>query len=302
MYFQTMNENYLYLFLIFAFLQTNTSVAMPNQDSIPEKAISIMTWNVKLLPRGAVFLHHHPIKRAKLIPAKLIEENPDVIIFQEAYDGLSIRIIRKKIKATYPFCMGTKNRKAISYKRAGGIIMFSKYPMKELESIKYSQCKGYIDCSASKGAMLVEVDHPANKIQVLGTHIQAGGTKEIKESQYNESGFLLKKYEKEGIPQFACGDFNTKRVDTLLYPKLIHALQCEDGEICTELKYTSDHLLNDMDYYNPEKRHLIDYVFVRTNGVKPTYTTRSIKQILHQWDKKHKDLSDHFPVILKMKL
>jgi endonuclease/exonuclease/phosphatase family metal-dependent hydrolase len=197
----------------------------PHQDSVAAKAISIMTWNVKLLPRGAVFLHHHPVVRAKLIPAKLMEENADVIIFQEAYDGLSIRIIKRKIKATYPFCMGTKNRKAISYKRAGGIIMFSKYPMKELESIKYSQCKGYIDCSASKGAMIVEVDHPAGKIQVLGTHIQAGGTKEIKESQFNESGFLLKKYEKEGVPQFACGDFNTKRIDTILYPKLINALR-----------------------------------------------------------------------------
>lgn len=280
----------------------NKSVAMPNLDSIPEKAISIMTWNVKLLPRGAVFLHHHPVVRAKLIPAKLMEENPDVIIFQEAYDGLSIRIIRRRIKAVYPFCMGTKNRKAISYKRAGGIIMFSKYPMKELESIKYSQCKGYIDCSASKGAMIVEVNHPAGKIQVLGTHIQAGGTKEIKESQYNEAGFLLKKYEQQGIPQFAGGDFNTRRIDSLLYPKLINALQCEDGEICTELKYTSDHLLNDMDYYNPEKRHLIDYVFVKPNGVKPISTLRSVKQIQQQWDKKHKDLSDHFPVILRMTL
>jgi endonuclease/exonuclease/phosphatase family metal-dependent hydrolase len=274
----------------------------PHQDSTAAKAISIMTWNVKLLPRGAVFLHHHPVVRAKLIPAKLMEENADVIIFQEAYDGLSIRIIKRKIKATYPFCMGTKNRKAISYKRAGGIIMFSKYPMKELESIKYSQCKGYIDCSASKGAMIVEVDHPAGKIQVLGTHIQAGGTKEIKESQFNESGFLLKKYEKEGVPQFACGDFNTKRIDTILYPKLINALRCEDGEICTPLKYTSDHKLNDMDYYDPEKRHLIDYVFVRRNGVKPISTLRSVKQIQQQWDKKHKDLSDHFPVILKMTL
>ena len=54
----------------------------PHQDSVAAKAISIMTWNVKLLPRGAVFLHHHPVVRAKLIPAKLMEENADVIIFQ----------------------------------------------------------------------------------------------------------------------------------------------------------------------------------------------------------------------------
>ena len=57
-----------------------------------------------------------------------------------------------------------------------------------------------------------------------------------------------------------------------------------------------------MDYYDPDKRHLIDYVFVRRNGVKPISTLRSVKQIQQQWNKKHKDLSDHFPVILKMTL
>lgn len=110
-----MKKSNTYILILFTVLFSCKAWAVdPHQDSTTAKAISIMTWNVKLLPRGAVFLHHHPVVRAKLIPAKLMEENADVIIFQEAYDGLSIRIIKRKIKTAYPFCMGTKNRKAIS--------------------------------------------------------------------------------------------------------------------------------------------------------------------------------------------
>ncbi|MES2622089.1 MAG: endonuclease/exonuclease/phosphatase family protein [Bacteroidota bacterium] len=271
-------------------------------DTIPPSQITIMSWNLKMLPRGGnAFLHHRPLKRAKLIPKKLMEENADVMVFQEMFDGAAVRILKRQLKASYPYCAGIKNRKVISYKRAGGVIMFSKYPMKEIKSIKYSQCKG-IDCIGNKGSLLVEVEHPLKTLQVLGTHMQAGGGREIKISQYIEAGELLKKYEKEGVPQFAAGDFNTRNIDTVMYSKLLNALQAENGEFCTELKCTSDHLLSDMYDFRPDSRNTVDYVFYKGNGVKPATTTRSVMQYEQQWHKKHKDLSDHFAVVLRMTL
>ncbi len=50
-------------------------------DSLPP--VSILTWNIKMLPRGATFLHHHPIIRARIIPDVLIKEGADVVVFQE---------------------------------------------------------------------------------------------------------------------------------------------------------------------------------------------------------------------------
>lgn len=289
-----------YLSLLFLFFALHTMCAPV--DSCPidsNNQISILTWNVKMLPRGAVFLDHHPIKRARLIPEVLMKESPDVIVFQESYDGKAVRMLRRKLKPMYPYTQGYQNRKVITYKRAGGVLMFSKYPMKEIESIKYSWLEG-IDKLARKGAMLVEVEHPVKHFQLLGTHMEAGGSKELKATQYKEAGELLKRHEQTGVPQFACGDFNTKRVDTVLYPKLINCLQMEDGEICTELKCTSDHLLNDMDSYNPERRNLIDYVFYKSNGVLPKTITRCVMQYEHPWSKKHKSLSDHNAVVLRM--
>ena len=197
--------------------------------------------------------------------------------------------------------MGYQNRKLVSYKRAGGVLIFSKYPMKELESIRYKQCKG-IDCAGHKGVMLVEVEHPAGKFQLSGTHMQAGGSPELKESQYAELGALLKKHEQVGVPQFAAGDFNTKKDRPVLYDTLVRILDAQDGEFSGNLKFTSDHLLNDMYDYDTEKRHIIDFVFFRPNGIKPRSVARYVRKFEQQWHPKHKALSDHFAVVLKMQL
>ena len=270
-------------------------------ESFSSPDISIMSYNIKMLPRGATFIKHHPVIRARVLPEVLMKEGSDVIVFQEAFDGKAMRIMRRKLKAVYPYCAGWRNRRVITYKRAGGVLMFSKYPMKELESIAYRQCKG-IDCAAKKGSLLVEVDHPKKKFQLLGTHMQAGGGPEIKKDQHDEAGALLKRHEVKGIPQFAAGDFNTHLVDTMLYPHLLKSLDAEDGEINSELKFSSDHLLNDMDSYNPNRRNLIDFVLMRGNGWKPKRAGRFIIAFEKQWNKKHKSLSDHNAVVLKMNL
>lgn len=293
-----MKYSLLLFFLFFAFAGF---CGGSNADS-SSREISIMTYNIKMLPRGAnSFIHHFPLRRARLIPDKLIAEGVDVIVFQEAFDGVADRILRKKLKPAYPYCMGFKNRKVISYKRAGGVLIFSKYPMTELESIKYTQCKG-IDCAGNKGALLVEVLHPAGRFQLFGTQMQAGGGKELKESQYAEAGALLKRHVQPGVLQFAAGDFNTKKANRELYDTLVRALDAQDGDITGELQYTSDHLLNDMDSYDPQKRNLIDYVFVRPNGVNILGTRRYVRKFEQTWHPKHKDLSDHFAMILKMHL
>jgi endonuclease/exonuclease/phosphatase family metal-dependent hydrolase len=288
-----------YCLLVFLLSFSVDAICGGSANDTASREISIMTYNIKMLPRGAnSFIHHFPVRRAKLIPGKLITEGVDVIVFQEAFDGLADRILRRMLKPLYPYCMGFQNRKVVSYKRAGGVLIFSKYPMTELESIKYTQCKG-IDCAGNKGALLVEVRHPAGKFQLFGTHMQAGGGKDLKESQYAEAGALLKRHEQQGVPQFAAGDFNTKKTDPNLYDTLVRALDAQDGMITGDLQYTSDHLLNDMDSYNPEKRNVIDYVFCRPNGVKVTDTRRYVRKFEQPWHSKHKDLSDHFAVVLK---
>lgn len=286
-----------FLFILFlSCLQGHTS----GIDSTSSNEVSILSYNIKMLPRVAnSFLHHHPIKRARLIPAKLIENNADVIVFQEGFDELAMRIIRKKMKAVYPYRAGWKNKTGIIYRKAGGVLMLSKYPLKEIESITYSQSKG-VDKVAHKGAMLVEVEHPVIKFQLLGTHMQAGGGSELKISQYKEAGELLKRHSIPGIPQFASGDFNCHKDNPGLYEPMLACMECENGEICGNLKYTTDHGINDMDKPDPNKHGVIDFILYKGNGVEPRSQTRTVQRFQEQWDKSHKDLSDHFAIELKM--
>ncbi|HWB64993.1 MAG TPA: endonuclease/exonuclease/phosphatase family protein [Chitinophagales bacterium] len=288
---------YLLFVVCLAWAGTNNEA----DSTLTRHQIRIMTYNIKMLPRGAVYIHHHPVIRARLIPDKIIAENPEVVVFEEAFDGKAVRILHKKLKKAYPYWAGQQNRKVVSYKRAGGVLMFSKYPLKVIESIRYTQCKG-IDCMGNKGAMLVEVQHPAMKFELLGTHMQAGGSVELKESQYAEAAALLKRHAQEGEPQFAAGDFNTHKGDSVLYPKLCSTLQALDGDITGDLKYTSDHLLNDMEKPNPKKRGVIDYVFYVANGVHFKSAERCVREFEQRWSPEHKDLSDHFAMVLTVKI
>ena len=88
-----------YFFLLLLSAITLSGYAVGNEPA-SNREITIMTYNVKMLPRGATFLHHHPVIRARLIPAKLLEESPDVIVFEEAFDGAAIRAIKKRLKPT----------------------------------------------------------------------------------------------------------------------------------------------------------------------------------------------------------
>jgi len=297
------------IFLVLSFIASGCTAASIlgdsalNHRSSSGNEITIMTYNIKMLPRGATFLHHHPVKRAKLIPAKLVDENPDVIVFQEAFDGKAIRTLKRKLKSAYPYIAGQDNRKLVTYKRSGGVLMFSKYPLKELESIRYSECKG-IDCAGNKGAMLVEVEDPAMKFQLFGTHMQAGGSKEIKLSQYQEAGALLERHQQKGVPQFIAGDFNTHKDDTALYPELVKALKAEDGALDNEEQALTEFRQNDLRGGKPnrKKRGVIDYIFVKENGVKILWQRRYAREFKQRWSDTHEALSDHFAVILKVKL
>ena len=64
------------------------------------------------------------------------------------------------------------------------------------------------------------------------------------------------------------------------------------------------HAQNDMrEKANPKKKKgVIDYVFVKANGVKIKSLQRYARQFQQRWSAKHRDLSDHFAVILKLSL
>lgn len=262
--------------------------------------VRIMTYNLKFLPRFAFTLGHHPVKRAKLIPQHLINDSVDVVVFEEMFDPLAIRILSEKLQPAYPYIIGPGKFRPKGFKRGSGVMIASKFPITALEKIRYSQCKGY-DCYAHKGAILVEVNAPQQRFQLFGTHMQSGGSNALKLQEQLEAAALLQRHRQPGVPQLIAGDFNIRQNDTLLYNAMIRNLECTNDSVCGTQKWTSDHFLNDMYPFSETKRRQLDYILYIPNGVKPSFMERTVKMYRQRWSARHQDLSDHFALMMRLK-
>jgi endonuclease/exonuclease/phosphatase family metal-dependent hydrolase len=281
-------KNLLFLSTLFCLI----TISVASQDST---RLCILSWNIKMLPRGLVFLEHYPVKRAKLIPAQLLTDSIDVICFQEAFDPRARRILKKGLQSQFPYAVGPANNWT-SFKVNSGVMMFSRYPMKQLGQTRFSTCEKE-DCMARKGGLLCEVEKGGRKIQLLGTHCEAGGSKEMKVSQFYELKDLADRYTNDSIPLFYLGDFNCARNNPNLYPDLVQALNASDGELSGEIKCTTDHRFCDMHEQNPNgSQKVIDFVLERNNSARPVSVKREVRRYRQAWDKKHADLSDHYAV------
>lgn len=264
------------------------------------KKLRILSYNIQMLPRWILHMDHGPVKRAKLIPEKLIADSIDIIVFQEAFDKKCMRIISKQLKPFYPYVVGPGNDRKVGIKINSGVMMFSKIPMKFVDEVDFTECESE-DCWARKGALLAEADWNGKPIQILGTHKEAGGSLTLKTGQYLEILGMVRKHTKAGVPQLLCGDFNIRKGSDI-YTAMVATFGMEDGDITGELQYTSDHLLNDMSTYRPDDRKVIDFIFYRANGVKPVFVQREIRRYLQRWSDKHEDLSDHLAVLMTLSI
>lgn len=277
-------------------LSTEHNIIETSENTTSE--YKILSWNIQMLPRLVFPVRRGPIKRARLIPEQIINDSIDIIVFQECFDVRARRILKRRLKDTYPYKAGPANRMLPVIFTNSGIVIYSKYPITKKWQFPYKwKEKEGADKFARKGCLMVEIDLPNNQtVQVLGTHLQAGGPHSIRHSQYKQIKTFINKHEKENIPQIICGDFNTRKNDDVNYKTMIGIIDAEDGEISGDLCCTSDGLLNDMKTYNPDDRKVIDFIFYKANG-KPASIKREVKQYEYRWNKKYKDLSDHNAVL-----
>jgi endonuclease/exonuclease/phosphatase family metal-dependent hydrolase len=283
----------LLLFLVFVFCF---------QASANEQPLRIVSWNIKFLPRHyRMVIKHHPLKRAKLIPEVLKTDSIDIICFQEAFDKKANQRLINGLKEKFPYMVGPANEpKRRLFKLNSGVMFMSRYPLKNLGSVQFSDCENE-DCVAQKGGLLVEAEVNGQAVQILGTHMDAGENDEIRVKQVVQLEGLLSKFRKQGTPQVICGDFNVDRTNRPIFERIKEIFNLDkeqDGEVDGSLKYSYDPGRNDM---NPDKARskLIDFMFYRDNGVVASQN-REIVQYQKPWKKKNKDLSDHFALKLEL--
>lgn len=272
-------------------------------SSFQAKSLRVVSWNIKFLPRQLnFFVKHSPLKRCDLIADVVKNDSIDIICFQEAFDYKANRKLKEKLSESFPFIVGPANdvKKKFGFKLNSGVIFYSKFPIVELGAVEFKDCEGE-NCAAAKGGLLIEADVEGEKVQLLGTHMDAGKKEATKIGQLFQLRTLLERFERPEVPQIICGDFNIHRTDRSLFNFLKEILKVkgyEEEEIKPE-SYTYDPNDNDMSSHGG-KGNIIDFIFYKDNGRKAELRQK-VKRYKQKWGAKHKDLSDHFAVWMEVR-
>jgi Endonuclease/Exonuclease/phosphatase family len=194
------------------------------------KKVTIGTWNIFARPEA-------PIKdvgmprgyqaHADSVVRAVRANPPDVLAFNELFDDGVREIVRRDLEAMYPHHVSYVDFTGDIALQDSGLALFSRFPFEQLgpnlplsdfaikttdgrlnsptspkafsaifDGILFSECEGS-DCHSSKGAGLVRLALPWNKLNLVFTHMQAdnpGEEKrdaEIRKEQLYEIGKLL---------------------------------------------------------------------------------------------------------------
>lgn len=176
------------------------------EEELKQTSLKIMSYNVKMFP--SIIADQKNTFRARLIAPKVLEQSPDVIVFQELFDSEVTRIIKNGLPGyKHSSKVGAGNFDLFDLKLMnGGVMIFSKFNIiNEKETIFKEAAKD--DKMASKGAMKIEIEKDGIIINIIGTHIQSGNLDvhfDIKDTQFGQ----IKKISNENIATIILGDFN----------------------------------------------------------------------------------------------
>lgn len=278
------------VFILFAIL-------FPERKSFSNQpdTLVVLTWNIYMLPW---LIRNNQESRAKAIGSVLKNEDIDVIVFQEAFNGRAYRIIREEIKNQFPYQFGPGKGGLFQFN--SGIWIVSKHPIIRNDTKKY-KVRAHADRLAKKSAVFVEIEKNKQRFQIIGTHLQSQNYvlkyRKIRERQFDVIKEMCDRYYVRGIPQIIAGDLNTNKKEEHAYCKMIERLDASDGDLCGELKNTANDANNDI-YDEPPAglAELIDYILFRPNGTASKVVKREAIRYRKPWFEWKEDLSDHYAV------
>jgi endonuclease/exonuclease/phosphatase family metal-dependent hydrolase len=269
----------------------------PNPRWATSSELKILSWNIYMLPYISLFNKND--QRAKAIAERLNGSDYHIIVFQEAFSSKCRKIMAKILLASFPFQYGPANDARFSLRTNSGLWIVSKFPLTELEQLKFSESKGY-DAVARKGAVLFEGLFLGQKFQLLATHLQAKDSQKLRAIQCVEiKEKLLNPYFDEGTPQFLCGDFNIDQHNTPDYHQMLQLLDAKNGILSGKMLVTYDEIENKLAYKTNGQRKILDYALVRNDRLVEKIE-RKVQTFLSSIGDVESHLSDHYAMELSV--
>ena len=161
-----------------------------------------------MLPRPIKFSDQD--NRTTVMIRALESQGYDFVFMQEAFTTSFRGSLETALKKKYPYSYYLDSDSWFYPYFGSGLFVLSKYPMKILDQVYFTECAS-ADCFAAKGSFLLESKLPSGKsIQVAVTHMQAGmELKKIRLSQFQQIQRMFRKFKRKGVPQVLVGDLNT---------------------------------------------------------------------------------------------
>lgn len=256
------------------------------------KSLNIVSWNVFLRP---AILNDNQMGRVDNISKYLLSTEADVLVLQEVFHKKARKSLLKKLAPNYKF--QSKLGKRSFFGVSSGVVILSKHKITEEHQVSFKKAKGS-DKMAKKGAVSAVIQFFNTKIQIIGTHLQAGGgvqRKKIRQSQIKQ---LKSLEDTTTITSLYVGDFNIEN-DTESYMDMMLTLGCVNDEINGEIKATAN--FSDQELYPTKgKSKWIDFILLKKWRSKSKKKVRFKKSIIEcpKFLKKGRlsRLSDHNPI------
>lgn len=285
------------LLLIMSVISMPTFAKNPEQTSVENDQLKILSWNIYLLPYLSLFNNNS--KRANAIADELENSDYHILVFQEAFSSKCRSILAKRLKENFPYQYGPVNKNITPLKTNSGLWIVSKIKLENLGEIEFARKKGF-DAIARKGAALFKgVFHNA-PFQLLATHLQAENAAEFRVHQCLQiKQNLLNRHYQQNIPQLICGDFNIDIDDTHHYDKMLMTLDAQNGELSGNVKVTYDELNNNLARKTSGRGRTIDYVLVRNSELLHDIE-RKVQTFISKVGKAESNLSDHYALELSV--
>lgn len=182
--------------------------------------VKFLTFNIGLLDYKifgkTIFSNpYYSEDRIKFIPDALLKYDSDIIAIQECYDSLYFKIIYNKLKFKYPY-VARKDNKRNSLQLHNGLIIFSKYPIKNVNLFPYFKSDIVEKYFGNKSLLVAEILIGNKILSVFNIHLTAGCynpeslmSQEERLSQIKELISISNYYISMGTIPIILGDFNS---------------------------------------------------------------------------------------------
>jgi endonuclease/exonuclease/phosphatase family metal-dependent hydrolase len=205
----------------------NVVIVSPEIEIVDDspRELKICTFNTALLPDiinalkpNAPESHIRPMEgtteeRVEKIACELLRRKDDIVCLQEVLEPKAARLLVQKLSQVYPH--SAYNVGAKGWFLNSGLMVVSKYPLKEPQFIPFTESRG-ADSWAEKGVLGLTVCVGGWEVNVLNTHMNSDsglfgwkeGVQATRLKQLTQVRDLSDTYGEELEAKVVCGDFN----------------------------------------------------------------------------------------------